>query len=119
MSASAQHYARRIPARRAHHTAARMRCRSAKVKPANRHCVSGVAGHRAKGEELVERHRTLKNASAGQTKFLLEIERREDLPVDHRCFETRRVTLDNVEATVGILVAKRVGPGSRFELVGR
>src|SRR5687768_5104985 len=63
--------------RRARHSASRMCARTAHVKPFQRTAIVSVPEHRARTVELIQTQSAVKNIAADQTKFALEIERRE------------------------------------------
>ena len=96
-----QHFARRIVARRAGHAAARMRARAAHVEARQRPAIVRMAEHRAGREHLPEIERAVKDVAADQAEGALEIERRHDLPAEHRAFEIRRMAVDRRDHQVG------------------
>src|SRR5689334_2387961 len=84
-----------------HHPAARMRCRTAKIKIPDRSSIPCPARYRPQKEQLVEGQFSLEDVSFSQTKFLIEIPRSDDLPVQNDVFQIRRVftqCVDNVVA---------------------
>ena len=86
-----KHRARRIVPRRAGDAAAGMRARTAQVEALERHPVIGRADHRPGAEQLVEAHLAVEDVAADQAEAALEVERRMDLPPEHRLGEARRV----------------------------
>src|ERR1044072_8499618 len=74
-----QHLQRRIPSRRAHDPAARMRRRTAHVKVLDRRAVLRPTRRGPQKEELFERQLALENIPFRQTKIALQIERRQHL----------------------------------------
>src|SRR5204863_8116048 len=65
-----------------------------------------------------ERHRPLEDVAAGEIEGLLQRDGGQDLAVDYRLLDIRRILVDDVDAAVGILVAVRL-PSSFLELVRR
>ena len=56
-------------------------------------------------------HRVGPNLHSGAVLSLLRLRgRRENLAIDHRVLEARRVLFDDVEAAIGVFVAQRIGP---------
>ena len=55
---------------------------STEIEPFDRGAVVGEAWHGPAGEELIERHGSLENISAGQIEGPFEVERRQDLAGD-------------------------------------
>ena len=96
-----QHFPRRIVPRQSGHAAARMRPRSAHVEARQRPAVVRMAEHRAGREHLPEIERTVKNVAADEAEGALEIERRHDLPPEHRTLEVRRMAVDRRDHQVG------------------
>src|SRR5258706_1005927 len=94
----------RVGARRAGDAAAGMRARATEIKPAYRRAVVGVAEHRPRREELVERERAVEDVPADQAEVALEVERREDFAGEYASLEVRRVTVHRVHHRVGCSV---------------
>src|SRR5438309_3000799 len=90
-----EHRARGIMTWRSGHAAARMRARAAQVQTLERHPVIGRTNHRPGAEQLIEPHLAMEDVAADQTEAALEIERRMDLPADHRRGKARRVRVDS------------------------
>ena len=91
--------------RSAGHAAARVRARSAQIEALERHPIIGRADHRPSAEQLVEAHLAVENVAADQAEAALEVERRMDLPADHRLGEARRVGIDRRDDRVGRFLA--------------
>ena len=89
-----QHLPRRIVPRQPGHAAARMRAGAAHVEPRERPAIIRMAEHRARREHLPEIERAVEDVAADEAEGALEIERREDLPPEHRALEVRRVAVD-------------------------
>src|SRR5436309_8763827 len=68
-----------------------MRARPAKVKPLDRRSVARPAKQRPHGEELVERELSVVDVPARERVSLLEVERRDHLPVDDEAGKTRGI----------------------------
>ena len=64
---------------------------AAHVEAGQRAAIVAVAEHRARGEQLIERQRAVKDVAADQAEGAFEIERAQDLPAEHRGLEVRRV----------------------------
>ena len=86
-----QHRMRRIVARRAGHATAGVRARSAQVQTLQRHAVVSRADHRPRAEQLVEAHLAVEDVAADEAEAALEVERRMDLPPEHRLGESGRM----------------------------
>src|SRR5260221_7148364 len=95
---------RRVVARRAGDAAAGMRARATEIKPAYRRAVVGVAEHRPRREELVERERAMEDVPADQAGVALDGERREDFAGEYASLEVRRVTVHRVHHPGGCSV---------------
>src|SRR5260221_1540732 len=89
----AQNHAGGVVAGGAGDAAAGMRAAAAMVEPLQRPAIIGVAEHRPRREQLIERQRAMKDIAAEQAELALQIERREDLPTDHACRKARRITI--------------------------
>jgi hypothetical protein len=79
---------------RAGHAAARVRARSAQIEARQRHAVVGGADHRPGAEQLVEAHLAVEDVAADQAEAALEVERRVDLPAEHRLARSRARGVD-------------------------
>ena len=108
---------RRIMPRRARHAAARMRARPAQIEPLQRHPIIGRADHRPRAEQLVEPHLAVENVAADQPEAALEVERRMDLPPEHRAWQPRRMAVDRGDDRVRRFLALVVPAPSRPEIV--
>ena len=71
--------ARGIMARRAGDAAAGMGAGTAVIKPLQRPAIVGMAEHRPRREQLIERQRAVENVAAEQSEISFQIERRQDL----------------------------------------
>src|SRR2546423_2727519 len=98
-------YPRGIVARGAGDAAAGMRAASAMVEPLQRPAIIGMAEHRARREQLIERQRAMKNIAPNQPELALQIQRREDLPAHYTCRETRGILVDGRDHEIGDLLA--------------
>src|SRR5262249_11105484 len=96
-----QHLAGRVVSGQSSDAAARMRACAAHIEAAQRPAVIAVAEHRARREHLPEIERAVEDVAADKAEGALEVERREDLPPDHRTAEVRRVAVDRVDHQVG------------------
>ena len=109
-----EHGLRRIMPRRAGHAAAGMRARPAQVEALERHPIVGRADHRPGAEQLVEAHLAVEDVAADQAEAPLEVERRMDLPPEHRLGEARRMRIDRrddlVRRLLALLVPAAPGP---------
>src|SRR5258708_34434119 len=74
-----QDHARGVVAGGAGDAAAGMRAAAAMVEPLQRPAIIGVAKHRPRREQLIERQRAMKNIAAEQAELALQVERRENL----------------------------------------
>src|ERR1043166_5178921 len=115
----AQHLARRVVAGRAGHPAARVGAGAAHIKPRDRAAVIGMAEQRAGREQLPEIESAVENVAADEAESALEIERRENLPAEHRPGKIRRVTVDRRDHQVGDLIAMVVPRGAVRQLRGQ
>src|SRR5258707_11911988 len=88
-----QNHARGVVAGGAGDAAAGMRAAAAMVEPLQRPAIIGMAEHRPRREQLIERQRAVKNIAAEQAELALQIERRQNLPADDACRKARRVTI--------------------------
>ena len=88
-----------------------MRARAAVVEARHRAAIVGIAEHRPRPEQLVERERAVEDVAAGEPEGLLEVERAQRLAADHARLEARRIAIDRVDHQVGHLVAMVV-PGA-------
>ena len=61
------------------------------IEALQRPAIIGMAEHRPRREQLVERQRAMKDVAAEQAEIPLEIERRQNLAADHACREARRI----------------------------
>src|SRR3954447_8349126 len=96
-----QHFPCRIMSRQPRHTTTRMRAGAAHVEAGQRPAVIRMPEHRARREHLPEIERAVEDVAADEAKCALEIERRHDLPAEHRAFEVRRVAIYRVDHQVG------------------
>src|SRR3954447_3376186 len=85
---------RRIMPGSAGHSATRVRARSAQVEALERHAVISRADHRPRAEQLVEAHLAVEDVAADQAEAALEVERRMDLPPEHRLGEAGSMAVD-------------------------
>src|SRR3546814_11945108 len=91
-----------IAPRRAADAAARMRAGAAQIQTRQRRAVITPARHRPETEQLMQRHRAMKDVAAGQRETSFEFERRQQLAMQDRCAEIWRVSVDRVDATFEI-----------------
>src|SRR5438067_13776678 len=112
-----QHRARRIVTWRPGHAPARMRARAAQVQALERHPVIGCTDHRPRAEQLVEAHLAMEDVAADQPEAALEIERRMDLPADHRRGKAGGMRIDGGNDRVGRLLALVVPTPPRTQVV--
>src|ERR1700758_396392 len=73
-----QDHPRGVVAGRAGDTAAGMRAAAAVIKTLQRAAIIGMAEHRPRREQLIERQRAVEDVSAKQPELALEVERRKD-----------------------------------------
>src|SRR3546814_6593800 len=64
-------------------------------------------------EQLMQRHRAMKDVAAGQRETSFEFERRQQLAMQDRCAEIWRVSVDRVDATFGECVTAFVPVAAR------
>ena len=102
---------RGIVAGRAGDAAAGMRAGAAMIEARQRPAVVGIAEHGPRPEQLVERHRAVRDVAADEAEHLFEVERAQRLAADHARLEARRIAVDGVDHQVGDLVAMVV-PGA-------
>src|SRR4051794_39450933 len=88
---------RRIMPWRAGHPTAGLGARTAHIEPADRPPVIAMSKHGPRRPELVERHMPMHDIPADQPEFAFEVERRMDLPRDHRTLEIGCVLRDRVD----------------------
>src|SRR5581483_1645054 len=74
----AQDHLGRIVAGRAGDAAARMGAGTAMIEPLQRTTIIGVAQHRARGEQLIQRQRAVEDVAAEKAELALQVERGED-----------------------------------------
>src|SRR5205809_7998194 len=107
-TAVAKHRVRRIMARSAGHSAARMRSGPAQIESLQRHPIVRRTDHRASAEQLIEAHLAVEDVSPDEPEPPFEIERRMDLPPKHRFGETRRMSVhrrdDRVRGQFALIV---------------
>src|SRR3954470_4174997 len=77
-----------------------MRTGPAHVKPGQWPAIVRMPEHRARREHLSEIERTVEYVAADEPEGSLEIERRHDLPPQHRALEVRRVAVDGFDHEV-------------------
>ena len=75
LSPVAYHFPGRVATASTHHAAARMGGTAAEVEAVEGSTVIGPAGDRSQIEQLVQRHGTLEDVAAGQTKGPFEVDR--------------------------------------------
>ena len=88
---------RRVPSRRAHDSAARMRRRSAHVEVPDRRAVLRPAGGGTEEEELFERELALEDVPLGEAEVAFDVERRQHLTVEDEVLDVRRVLRERVD----------------------
>src|ERR1700731_2613189 len=101
----AQNHARGVVAGGAGDAAAGMRAASAMIETLQGSAIIGVAEHRPRREQLIERQRAMKDVAAEQAELALQIERRQDLPADHARRKARRILIHRRDHEVGDFVA--------------
>src|SRR3546814_1393758 len=72
-----------IAPRRAADAAARMRAGAAQIQTRQRRAVITPARHRPETEQLMQRHRAMKDVAAGQRETSFEFERRQQRSEEH------------------------------------
>src|SRR3954453_9351328 len=112
-----EHGVRSIVARRAGHATTWMRTRTAQVKPFEGHPIVGRTDHRARAEQLVEAHLAVEDVAADEAEAPLKVQRRMDLPPDHRLRKTRSMGIDSGDDLVGSLLALIVPASARPKVV--
>src|SRR5579859_6113460 len=110
-------FARGVVAGGSRHAAAGMGARAAHVQPLQRPAICAVAQDRARRPELIEAHIAVHDVAADEAELALQIERRVDLPRDHRRLEARRPALDGIDDEVRRLLAGIV-PAARNSVLG-
>src|SRR3546814_13705347 len=88
-----------IAPRRAADAAARMRAGAAQIQTRQRRAVITPARHRPETEQLMQRHRAMKDVAAGQRETPFAFERRQQLAMQDRCAEMWRVSVYRDDAT--------------------
>src|SRR5688572_23731264 len=78
-----------------------------------------MADHGSGAEQLVEAHLAVKDVAADQPEPPLEIERRMDLPAEHRRGEARRMGIDSGDDLVRRFVALLVPAPTRPEVIAK
>src|SRR6185369_7066295 len=101
----AQDHLRGIVTGRAGDAAAGMGAGAAMVEALQRPAIVGMAEHRPRREQLIERQRAMKDVAAEQAELPLQIERRQYLAADHACRKARRVFVHRRDHEVGDLIA--------------
>src|SRR2546430_13827517 len=96
-----EHGMRGIMARRAGDSATGVGAGAAQVETLQGHPVVGGADHRPRAEQLIETHLAMEDVPADQSEPALKIERRMNLPSDHRFGEARCVRIDGRNDLVG------------------
>src|SRR5437879_13813686 len=89
-----------------------MRARAALKEPAHRRRELRPARGGAEKEQLVQRQLTREEVASGQAGDPLDVERRDDLPVQNLGFESRCEALDRVTNRVPKPLAFRAGPAA-------
>src|SRR5215217_462555 len=112
------HYLRGVEPRDAHDAAAGVGARAAEVETAHGRLVACELRGRPEGEQLVERHLPLEDVAPDEAEALLEVVGREDLALDHRVLEVRRVLCEGVHDPVPQSLARAVVPAPAPRLVG-
>src|SRR3546814_6737367 len=90
-----------------------MRAGAAQIQTRQRRAVITPARHRPETEQLMQRHRAMKDVAAGQRETSFEFERRQQLAMQDRCAEIWRVSVDRVDATFGECVTAFVPVAAR------
>src|SRR5437660_6086869 len=108
---------RSIMPRRAGDPASRMRSRTAQIETFQRHPVGRRPNHRPSAEQLVEAHLAVENVTADEAEAALEVERRMDLPAEHRGGKARRVRVDGGDDLISRLLPLLVPAPPRAEIV--
>src|SRR3954467_3036433 len=109
-------FARGVLPRRAGQPVAGMGAGPAKIEAVDRRRVIGPAEGRAHGEELIERQFAMINVAAAEAVDLLEVERRDDLPLLDEPGNPWRVRLQRSQHDIGEHLPLHL-PGIRSELV--
>src|SRR5258708_28221629 len=86
-----QNHPRGVVAGGAGDAAAGMRAAAAMVEPFQRPAIIGVAEHRPRREQLIERQRAMKHIAAEPAELALHIQPPQELPAAHPCPDTPRV----------------------------
>src|ERR1039458_7168111 len=89
-----QHLARAVKPRCAHHAAAGMRARTAKIQALNGSAIARPPGHRTHREHLVQAHLAMKNIAAGDAEAPLQVERSQYLAMFHNPPDVGRILFD-------------------------
>jgi len=97
-------------------SATRVRSRPAQIESLERHPISGRADHRPGAEQLVEAHLAVKNVAADKAEPALQVQRRMDLPAQHRLGEARRMRIYGGDDLVGGLLPLIIPASSRPEV---
>src|SRR5258705_6797239 len=97
--------ARGVVAGGAGDAAAGMRAASAMVETPQGAAIIGMAEHRPRRKQLVQRQRAMKNVAAEQAELALEIERRQDMAANHARREAWRILIHGRDHEIGDLFA--------------
>src|SRR4051794_31284511 len=101
---------------RAGHPTARVSARPAQIKALQRHSIIGRADHRPRAEQLVEAHLAVEDVAADQAEPALEVERRMDLPPEHRLGEAGCMAVDGRDDRIGRFLALLIPASARPEI---
>src|SRR3954453_17885024 len=71
-----------VVAGRTSDAAAGVRARAAKIEALERTAIVGIAEHRPRPEQLIERQRAMENVAAGETEYPFEVERAQHLAAE-------------------------------------
>src|SRR5262249_61393769 len=82
-----------------------MRARSAMIEALQRAAIIRIAQRRPCPDQLVERHGAVEDVAAGESEYLLEVERAQGLAADDACLEAGRVALDGFDHEIGDALA--------------
>src|SRR5512135_3656925 len=106
----AQDAERRQTSRCAHDATAGVGPGAALIEAPDRGAVLRPARRRPEEEELVQRQLSLEDVPFGQSGGALDVGRRDDLPVENRLLEIRRVARERIHHRVAERLALGVGP---------
>src|SRR5205085_5408544 len=99
-----------VAPRGSHDAAARMRARAALVKTADRRAISRPGGRGTQEEHLLQAELTLEDIALGEADDALDVGRSDDLPMNDRSGQIRRVFGKRIYHRIAELLTPRIAP---------